>query len=145
MDGTIRLRACLAVVKQNKILLVAHYNTDSGPIQWLIPGGRVEYGEGLREAAMREFHEETGLEAIASRLLEVSEVLRVEPPWHSVTITFLGNIVGGHEIAEQHPTFGQRALKWFSVQDALQANCHPRTVVEKALGSDSEYENRLLA
>jgi len=55
LSGEIRVRACLAVVQDGRVLLVPHYDTDVGPVQWVIPGGRMKYGERLQEAALREF------------------------------------------------------------------------------------------
>jgi len=52
---------------------VSHYDTDVGPVQWIIPGGRVRYGERLQETARRESQEETGLQAQVVGLLGVSE------------------------------------------------------------------------
>ena len=95
---TIHVRVCVATLQDNRILLVPHYNTDAGPLQWNIPGGRLEFGESLREAALREFTEETGLTAEIIDLLDVSEVLLPERPWHSVTIAFLGRITGGRSL-----------------------------------------------
>jgi 8-oxo-dGTP diphosphatase len=63
MEEEIRIRACLAAVRDGQILLVPHCGTDAGPVQWTIPGGRVAFGEGLRAAALCEFEEETGLQA----------------------------------------------------------------------------------
>jgi len=59
--AAIRIRVGVAVVQDSRILLVPHYDTDAGPVQWCIPGGRLELGESLVEAAKREFEEETGL------------------------------------------------------------------------------------
>ncbi len=91
MAETIRVRACLAVVEAGKLLLVPHYQTDAGvDVQWNLPGGKVEFCEGLEAAALREFQEETGLEAAIIRLLATSEVCLPECPYHSITIAFLG-------------------------------------------------------
>src|SRR5690606_7572582 len=84
MNGQIHVRACLIVVQQHKILLVPHFNTDVGPVQYNLPGGRVEFGEALQAAAVREFEEETGYTAACHDLLDIYEHHR--PDWHSVTV-----------------------------------------------------------
>jgi ADP-ribose pyrophosphatase YjhB (NUDIX family) len=114
MSADIRIRACLAVVHDDKILLVPHYNTDVGPVQWVIPGGRVAFGESLQEAALREFREETGLQARITGLLDVSEVILPEKSWHSITITFFGSVVGGELAPEADHRYGTKVPRWFS-------------------------------
>ncbi len=48
------------VFKDDKVLLVLRANLPAKE-QWAIPGGRVELGETLQEAAEREIKEETGI------------------------------------------------------------------------------------
>ena len=59
--------ATVAVLKDNKILL--NLRSDTGT--WGIPGGAMELGETLEEAAARELKEETNLCAEKYRLLNV--------------------------------------------------------------------------
>ena len=42
---------------------------------WSVPGGRVEEGETLAEAVVRELGEETGIEGVCGELVGVEEVL----------------------------------------------------------------------
>ena len=133
MNDPIRIRACIAVVDDGQILLVPHYDTDRGPIQWCIPGGSVKFGELVRNAALREFTEETGLIAEIASLLDVTEVLKVENHWHSVTITFLGVVIGGNLKSEVNHPYGKKVPRWFSHDGIANVECHPKTTIEKAL------------
>ncbi len=140
MDNGIRIRVCLAVVEGGRILLLPHYNTDAGPIQWVIPGGRLEFGERLESAALREFEEETGLQAEITGLLDVSQVIHPERPYHSITITFSGRIVGGKMSPERDHPYGTRVPRWFSPQEIADVPYHPPQTVRKALDISVELE-----
>jgi len=46
---------------EEKFLLLKRSEQNSSPGEWVFPGGKIEDGENPREAALREFEEETGL------------------------------------------------------------------------------------
>ena len=60
----------VAVFRGDEVLLVKRAKPPVSD-RWSIPGGAQEIGETVREAALRELHEETGLEARIAGLIDV--------------------------------------------------------------------------
>jgi 8-oxo-dGTP diphosphatase len=87
------------VVKRGReVLLVRRLNEPSRG-RWSLPGGAVELGETLREAARREVQEECGLQVEPSQVLAVVDNIvrdgagRIR--FHYVLIDLLAEYVGG--------------------------------------------------
>jgi 8-oxo-dGTP diphosphatase len=64
------------------------------PFGWALPGGFVNYGESLEEAALREAKEETNLDVeLVSQLGAYSEPSR-DPRQHTISVVFIGRAEG---------------------------------------------------
>lgn len=72
-DTPLRHGASIAVFKGNAVLLVKRARSPWRGL-WSLPGGRLEAGEGPREAALRELEEETGTTAEVKGLLDTVEI-----------------------------------------------------------------------
>lgn len=89
--------ATIVVLKDNKILLNQRSDTNT----WGVPGGSLELGETLEEAALRELKEETNLQAESFTLLNVfsGNEFYFEYPngdkLYSVIALYLANTVTG--------------------------------------------------
>lgn len=70
---------------------------------WSLPGGHVESGETLKQAAAREVREETGIAVDELRQIDVAEVIggdeRGSTPHHFVLVVFAGRAVPGTPVA----------------------------------------------
>jgi len=62
---------------------------------WAIPGGGVELGETVEQAAVREAKEETGLEITLNRVAGVYSDPHRDPRGHTVSIVYLATPIGG--------------------------------------------------
>ena len=86
------VRVTGVVVEEDCILLL---NQDTGTGRsWSLPGGKVEDGETLAAALVREMREETGLEVEPGRLLYVCDHVPGDGT-HVVHLTFEARRTGG--------------------------------------------------
>lgn len=82
--------AIIAIIDDGKVLLTKREDFEV----WCLPGGGVEDGESLAEAAIREAKEETGLDVELTRLVGVYS--RIGGMWNDMhAILFAAKPVGG--------------------------------------------------
>lgn len=106
-----------AVIVENGQALVVRRSTEPLKGEWSIPGGVVELGETLRQAAVREAKEETGLEVEAGEVLEVVDRILYDPQhkvqYHYVLVDFLCRRVSGEARAGADAS----ELRWITASE----------------------------
>ena len=104
------------IIEDARVLLVkrAHPPLQA---QWSIPGGVLEVGELIREAAVREAREETGLIVEPEDLLGVYDRILRNPEervqYHYVLIDFFCRRVGGELLAASDAV----EVRWFAREE----------------------------
>lgn len=92
------LAVSVALWSGNRVLLVRRALPPYASV-WSFPGGVVEVGERLDEAAVREIREETGLDVAIGEAIDRAEVIRHDADGrverHYVIIVFAGRFISG--------------------------------------------------
>jgi 8-oxo-dGTP diphosphatase len=103
-----------AIVVVGGRLLLVRRGTGAAVGAWSVPGGRVERGETLREAVVRELREETGLDGVCHRF--VGWVERIGSEYHYVILDFTVTVTVGEAVAGDDAT----DVCWAPVDDVAQ-------------------------
>ena len=133
-----------AVIVEDRQALVVKRGSEPLKGQWSIPGGVVELGETLREAAAREALEETGLRVEAGEVLEVFDSIYRDPEgqcqYHYVLIDFLCRRVAGELRAASDVT----EARWVTLHEVgeLQMTQSAERVIRKALNQQPAASNK---
>jgi 8-oxo-dGTP diphosphatase len=106
-----RIGVGAVVFRENKVLLVKR-NKPPGKGLWAIPGGRLELGETLQEAAEREVREETGVIIRARNPAYTFEVIERDNQgcirFHYVIVDLLADYISG----DPHPESDVSEARW---------------------------------
>ncbi len=100
----------ILIIKNKKILLIKR-NKEPWKGKLSLPGGFVEWGESVEEAAIREAREETGLKIKIENLLGVYSNPNRDPRGHVVSIAFIASPVGGKLKSSK-----EGEVKWYKLE-----------------------------
>lgn len=112
----------IIIEQQGKVLLIKRKNP---PYGWALPGGFVDYGESLEQAAVREAREETSLEVSNLRLLGCYSDPSRDNRFHTISTVFMAQATGTPQAADD-----ATELAFFSPDDLPSPLCfdHSRII-----------------
>lgn len=132
------LAVSVALWAGSRVLLVRRARAPLAAL-WSFPGGVVEIGERLKEAAAREVREETGLEVEIGEAIERAEVIRRDADGrverHYVIVVFAGRRISG----EERPGDDADAVRWVDMSDLRHYELTPDTA--RILNGETNCEN----
>lgn len=100
------------IEKGGKILMGKRVGS-LGEDTWCLPGGHVEFGERLVDAAKREAKEETGLDVSRMELISISDDIMYDK--HYVTVVFKAFSVSEGPIIMEKEKFED--MRWFDINN----------------------------
>ncbi len=125
MRSQVRVGVGVMLLRNNQVLLGKRHDdptkADSdlhGEGTWTMPGGKVDFGEKLQEAACREILEETGIQVSPQNLKMVSVTNDQVDDAHFVTLGFLCESFGGE--AEVREPDEITTWQWFPIDQLPQ-------------------------
>lgn len=100
---------------------------------WGVPGGKVEYGETLEEATLREFREEVGLELRDLRYAQTQQAV-LSPEFHQPAHLLLIDFLAGSKTWEVAPNEEIVEWAWVGLEEGLgyPLNSFTRALLELA-------------
>lgn len=109
------------VIHNEKILMVKRNEPEvkGAHLKWEFPGGKVDFGETIEEAIVREIREETGVFVKIKRLLPCTVTTNWEYPWGVQQTLIFGyecTFVSEEKRTKDHHV---KDVEWVPIQDAL--------------------------
>jgi ADP-ribose pyrophosphatase YjhB (NUDIX family) len=116
-----KIGALAVVLHQGQVLLVQRSKQPDAGL-WGFPGGHVEWGETVLQAAQRELLEETSVTAHPSHYLDNLDLLRWNDEGQVVSHYLLVGVACAYQSGE--PIAGDDALdaRWFSIEQIRNGN-----------------------
>jgi ADP-ribose pyrophosphatase len=122
-----RVAVGAVVFKDNKVLLVKRAKPPAQGL-WAIPGGSVELGETLQQAAEREILEETGITILAKEPVYTFDVIEKDEKnrilFHYVIVDLIADYISGQPL----PGDDADEVRWVSSRELKNLGVNPRTL-----------------
>ncbi|GAA3411365.1 NUDIX hydrolase [Paenibacillus hodogayensis] len=113
-----RVDVASALITNDKGQLLLVRNVKGHSSYWGLPGGAVEKGETLEQAAVREVKEETGYDIAITGLSSLREMFFRDAGNHAFIVTFFAKIVGGEMDARNDPDRDIAEVRWADLPTA---------------------------
>jgi 8-oxo-dGTP diphosphatase len=122
-----RVAVGAVVFKDSKVLLVKRAKPPAQGL-WAIPGGSVELGETLQQAAEREILEETGITILAKKPVFTFDVIEKDENslirFHYVIVDLVADYISGQPL----PGDDAEEVRWVSSWELKNLDANPRTL-----------------
>jgi ADP-ribose pyrophosphatase YjhB (NUDIX family) len=106
------------LVQSNEKYLLAKETLESGKDFWIVPGGKVEFGEEIEATARREIKEELGIDVELTEFLGFKEIIRPQFDYHTVIFFFSGKPLTNNIKTDSK----LKEAKYFSIEEIKNLN-----------------------
>lgn len=103
----------IVILNGDRVLLIQRAN-EPGRGQWSVPGGAIELGETIQEAAQREAREECGLEVEAGEPLSLYDLIQRDEDGRIRFHYLLIHLAACYQGGEPRPASDALAAGWFT-------------------------------
>jgi 8-oxo-dGTP diphosphatase len=127
MSGTFKILVGAIPIRNGTVLLLQRSERETFmPGAWGLPCGKIDFGEDLQQAVLRELKEETGLTGTVQRLCGYSTFMSTKgrQALHNLQLNFVVAADTGDVILDE----SSQAFRWISLSDFRDAGLDDFTV-----------------